>query len=180
MPQQRPLNLLPCDCVSQWMEVLGCGVMQQSILDDNFGAHHRAWAFGLGLERLAMVLFEIPDIRLFWTRDDRFLRQFKGATLGTKFKPFSKFPPCYKDIAFWISPTFTENSLCELVRAVGGDLVEEVALIDDFTHPKTQKTSHCYRITYRSNERSLTDEEINSLQERVRSQATSSLEVTLR
>ncbi len=38
---------------------------------------HKAWAFGLGLERLAMVLFEVPDIRLFWSKDERFLRQFK-------------------------------------------------------------------------------------------------------
>lgn len=34
-----------------------------------------AWAFGLGLERLAMVLFDIPDIRLFWSTDQRFTSQ---------------------------------------------------------------------------------------------------------
>ena len=34
------------------------------------------WAFGLGLERLAMRLFSIPDIRLFWSEDQRFLEQF--------------------------------------------------------------------------------------------------------
>lgn len=47
----------------EWLEVLGCGVMQQSILDDAGQAGNKGWAFGLGLERLAMVLFQIPDIR---------------------------------------------------------------------------------------------------------------------
>ncbi|KAJ9517752.1 hypothetical protein QJQ45_004046 [Haematococcus lacustris] len=150
----------------KWLEVLGCGVMQQVILDSNAAElkDHRAWAFGLGLERLAMVLFEVPDIRLFWSNDDRFLKQFKAGDLRTKFKSFSKFPPCYKDMAFWVSPEFSENNLCELVRGIGGDLVEEVVLIDKFTNAKTQRTSNCFRITYRSMERSLTDEEINELQ----------------
>ena len=35
------------------------------------------WAFGLGLERWAMILYEIPDIRLFWSNDSGFLSQFK-------------------------------------------------------------------------------------------------------
>ena len=43
----------------------------------------------------AQVLFDIPDIRLFWTDDDRFISQFKAGTI-TKFQPYSKFPPCYK------------------------------------------------------------------------------------
>jgi phenylalanyl-tRNA synthetase alpha chain len=46
-----------------WLEVLGCGVTQQQILDENGNKGNVAWAFGLGLERLAMVLFDIPDIR---------------------------------------------------------------------------------------------------------------------
>jgi tRNA synthetases class II core domain (F) len=46
-----------------WLEVLGCGVTEQAILDANGNTGNVSWAFGLGLERLAMVLFDIPDIR---------------------------------------------------------------------------------------------------------------------
>ncbi|GJP83609.1 hypothetical protein CLOP_g13741 [Closterium sp. NIES-67] len=163
----------------QWLEVLGCGVTEQQILDNCGLAGSKAWAFGLGLERLAMVLFDIPDIRLFWSNDDRFLTQFKDGKLGIKFKPFSKYPPCYKDMSFWLSDSFTENNLCEVVRGLAGDLAEEVRLIDNFTNKKGM-TSHCYRITYRSMERSLTDEEINEIQAKVREAAAEKLKVTLR
>ncbi|CAG9463419.1 unnamed protein product [Pedinophyceae sp. YPF-701] len=164
----------------EWLEVLGCGVMEQEILDKNGREGSKAWAFGLGLERLAMVLFKIPDIRLFWSSDERFLSQFKAGDMSTEFKPFSKYPPCFKDMAFWVSEDFTENNLCEIVRSVAGDIAEEVKLIDDFTNPKTGKRSNCYRIAYRSMERSLTDEEINALQEEVRSQTAAKLGVELR
>jgi phenylalanyl-tRNA synthetase alpha chain len=171
----------------QWLEVLGCGVMQQSILDGAGGTGKRAWAFGLGLERLAMVLFGIPDIRLFWSSDERFTRQFKAGGFkaggaGAKFSSFSKYPPCLKDVSFWMpnSDAFTENNLCEVVRSVAGDLAEEVKLVDEFLNKKTGRTSRCYRVVYRSMERSLTDEEINALQAEVRSRMVSKLQVELR
>ncbi|KAL3523122.1 hypothetical protein ACH5RR_015956 [Cinchona calisaya] len=163
----------------KWMEVLGCCVTEQEILKRSGRKDNVAWAFGLGLERLAMVLFDIPDIRLFWSTDERFTSQFSKGQLGVKFKPFSKYPPCYKDMSFWISDSFTENNLCEVVRGIAGDLVEEVKLIDNFTNKKGM-TSHCYRIAYRSMQRSLTDEEINDLQWKVRDQVESKLNVVLR
>ena len=83
------------------------------------------WAFGLGLERIAMKLFDIPDIRLFWSEDDRFLNQFKDGP-NVKFKPFSKYPPTYKDVSFWTNDVFTQNDLFEVIRSVAGDYVEEV------------------------------------------------------
>ncbi|KAL3157791.1 hypothetical protein ABBQ32_012215 [Trebouxia sp. C0010 RCD-2024] len=166
----------------EWLEVLGCGVTQRQILEEAGHAGKTAWAFGLGLERLAMVLFDIPDIRLFWSNDKRFTKQFKQGQMRSKFKPYSKYPPCYKDVSFWLptDDSFTENNLCEQVRNIAGDLVEEVKLIDSFTHPKKQRTSHCYRIAYRSMERSLTDEEINALQEQTRTVLANEMKVELR
>ena len=85
-----------------WMEVLGCGVIHDEVMA-NAGqpADRYGWAFGLGLERLAMVLFAIPDIRLFWTDDTRFSSQFQAGKI-TKFSSYSKYPLCYKDVSFWL------------------------------------------------------------------------------
>ena len=62
----------------EWLEVLGCGVIEQAILDNCGKEDSVGWAFGLGLERLAMVRFGIPDIRLFWSTDPRFLTQVRS------------------------------------------------------------------------------------------------------
>lgn len=105
--------------------MLGCGVLEQQIVRNAGIGEEVGWAFGLGLERLAMVLFDIPDIRLFWSKDQRFISQFKDGEI-TKFKPYSKYPGCYKDVSFWHGEDFHENNLCEVVRDVAGDLVEQV------------------------------------------------------
>ena len=91
-----------------------------------------------------MKLFDINDIRLFWSEDERFMNQFKEGKV-TKFKPYSKYPACYKDITFWLPKDFTENEFMQLVRIVAGDLAETVELIDEFTHPKTGRKSNCFR-----------------------------------
>ncbi|KAK4189939.1 putative mitochondrial phenylalanyl-tRNA synthetase precursor [Podospora australis] len=181
-----------------WLEVLGCGVSQQKILDDAGVPEKIGWAFGIGLERIAMLLFQIPDIRLFWSSDERFLSQFKGVsddlTKLKPFVPFSKHPACYKDVSFWLGGTTSsaaggndrgvqqwhENDLMEIVREVGGDNVEDVVLTDSFQHPKTGKRSLCYRINYRSLERTLRNEEANELHEKVRGLLVERLGVELR
>lgn len=166
----------------KWLEILGSGVVMEKTLIEAAVSNKVGWAFGLGLERIAMVLFQIPDIRLFWSKDRRFLSQFAvspstpppnsaevipsdAPQAGVSsagglsklpvitFKPYSKFPPCYKDVSFWLPANFHENDLYELIRDVAGDLTEDVIEIDNFTHPKTQKKSKCYRINYRSMDR---------------------------
>lgn len=61
-----------------WLEILGCGMVDPQVLD-NCGIDSRRYsgfAFGLGLERIAMQRFGIDDIRRFYENDARFLRQF--------------------------------------------------------------------------------------------------------
>ncbi|XP_015090172.2 phenylalanine--tRNA ligase, mitochondrial isoform X5 [Vicugna pacos] len=139
------------------------------------GAQDRVgWAFGLGLERLAMILYDIPDIRLFWSEDERFLGQFRVGDIeqSVRFQPLSKYPAVMNDISFWLPPeNYTENDFYDLVRTIGGDLVEKVDLIDKFEHPKTHRTSHCYRITYRHMERTLSQREVGRIHQAVQEAA---------
>ncbi|QJC36407.1 phenylalanine--tRNA ligase subunit alpha [Enterobacteriaceae endosymbiont of Donacia simplex] len=63
----------------QWIEVLGAGMVHPNVLKNikiNFSKYY-GFAFGLGIERLAMLRYNINDIRLFYENDIRFLKQFK-------------------------------------------------------------------------------------------------------
>ncbi|EPY50016.1 phenylalanyl-tRNA synthetase [Schizosaccharomyces cryophilus OY26] len=161
-----------------WLEILGSGVVRENILTQAGIQNHVGWAFGIGLERLAMILYSIPDIRLFWTTDDRFHKQFTPNEITT-FQPYSKYPLCYKDISFWIDESFAANDFYELVRDVCKDLVESVDLIDQYT-TKAGRTSLCYRINYRSMEKSLKNEDVDLLQVNLRKALASSLNIQLR
>ncbi len=64
-----------------WVEILGCGMVHPAVLE-NCGIDsekYTGFAFGMGIERPAMLLYDVNDIRLFSENDVRFLRQFKGA-----------------------------------------------------------------------------------------------------
>lgn len=119
---------------NDWLEVLGCGIMRHEILHQS-GAHNSiGYAFGLGLERLAMVLFDIPDIRLFWSNDTGFLSQFSEKDLYKlpKYKAISQYPQCTNDLSFWlpsgvdVDAGFVSNDFYDLVRTIAGDVVEQV------------------------------------------------------
>ena len=62
-----------------WLEIMGCGMVDPNVLENvNINPQtHSGYAFGMGIERIAMLLYQIPDIRMFYQNDVRFLEQFK-------------------------------------------------------------------------------------------------------
>lgn len=171
----------------KWIEVLGCGIIRDEILQSAGVQNSIGYAFGMGLERLAMILFDIPDIRLFWSRDSGFLGQFNERLPinRMKYKPVSSYPQCPNDVSFWLPEDssinkFQVNDLNDLVRDIGGDVIEQVTLIDKFKHPKTGKSSLCFRIVYRHMERTLTQEEVNEIHKKIENELVSKFNVTIR
>jgi len=61
-----------------WLEVLGCGMVHPSVLESSGidSEKYRGFAFGMGVERLAMLRYGVNDLRLFFENDLKFLRQF--------------------------------------------------------------------------------------------------------
>lgn len=153
----------------KWIEVLGSGVVKGSVLK-NLGVDpsiYNGWAFGFGLERLAIVSMELPDIRLLWSDDERIKKQLH---LGNKFKEVSKYPLITRDISFVVDKGFVPNNYFDLIRDLGGSLVEEVKLLDTYENPEkfgADKTSYTYRIIYRSTDRTLVSGEVDAIQEKI-------------
>ena len=63
-----------------WLEIMGCGMVDPNVLKNaNIDSEkYSGFAFGMGIERIAMLLYQIPDIRMFYENDIRFLEQFKS------------------------------------------------------------------------------------------------------
>jgi len=64
-----------------WLEIMGCGMVDPNVLE-NCGIDSRKYsgfAFGMGIERIAFLKFQIKDIRMYFENDLRFLRQFTSA-----------------------------------------------------------------------------------------------------
>jgi phenylalanyl-tRNA synthetase alpha chain len=153
-----------------WLEVVGAGVVHAQVLKnlDVDPEIYNGWAFGFGLERLAMVKMNISDIRVFWSDDPRITSQFKD--INSQYSEVSKYPSTYRDISFIVPKETSLNSYYEIVRDCGGDLIEEVKISDKYENDEkfgSDKISYTFRIIYRSPERTLTNEEVNLIQEKI-------------
>lgn len=167
----------------KWLEVVGAGIVHTQVLANlNIDPSvYNGWAFGFGLERLAMVKMNIPDIRIFWSDDQRITSQFKD--INSQYKEVSKFPMTYRDISFIIKKDISLNNYYEIVRDCAGDLVEEVKMTDQYENEDkfgVGNISYTFRIVYRSPERTLTNEEVNLIQEKIIEKTKEELGATVR
>jgi phenylalanyl-tRNA synthetase alpha chain len=69
------------DGQQKWMEIMGCGMVDPNVLENcNIDPDkYTGYAFGMGVERIAMLKYKIKDIRTFFENDVRFLKQFSSA-----------------------------------------------------------------------------------------------------
>ncbi len=167
----------------EWMEVVGSGLVHKQVLK-NFDLDpeiYNGWAFGFGIDRLAMVKMGIPDIRILWSDDPRITSQFKD--INSQYKEVSKYPETSRDISFVIDKNINLNNYYEIVRDFAENLIEEVKLIDSYENEEKfgqDKKSYTFRIFYRSLERTLTNKEINKIQEKIRERTKQDLNAILR
>ena len=186
----------------KWLEVLWAWIVHPSVMEKLWldSEKYNWWAFWFGIERLAMALKKIPDIRLFWSKDERVIKQWGNYEA---YKEVSNLPPVYKDISFIVPKTKFVKDLKEsekswdleleneadlfdiawIVRDVAWDLVEEVKIVDMFESVKKfweDKKSVSIKITFRSLERTLTNEEINLMYFNIREKIEKELDYTLR
>lgn len=148
---------------NKWIEILGCGIIEQQIIK-NCSEYNdklvskKGWAFGLGLDRLAMILFDIPDIRYLWVDDIRFTEQFSPGVIQ-KFVPYPVLDVIARDVSFYIpEEQFTEkvwrkeNDMYETIRETANakyqDIIAKVEMFDEYFNKKLNKKSRAYRIHY--------------------------------
>lgn len=181
-----------------WLEILGCGIVQPKILENNNIYGKKAIAAGFGLDRLVMIFGCIPDIRYLWSTHERFLNQFADGKI-VKFQPYSEVSSQIRDISFFVLKDSLEieektnkqlkwsdeNNFYELVREHSGDMMEEVKLTDSFYNKKLDKYSRTYRLTYSPNGPDLKDpgeffNVVNKIQDNLRDNVKECMKIELR
>lgn len=83
----------------------------------------------------------------------------------TQYKAFSVYPFIVRDIAVWVPQDVSEDFVFNLIKENTGELVVQSRLFDKFV--KDEKVSYAFRIVFQSYEKTLTDEEINKIMEKV-------------
>ncbi|MEK7219503.1 MAG: hypothetical protein AAB687_02415 [Patescibacteria group bacterium] len=179
-PYTDPSFEMEAEINGQWIEMLGSGMVRKTVLSNLGLEGYNGWAFGFGLERLAIASMQLPDIRLLWSEDERVKKQLK---LGQKFIEVSKYPPVVRDISFIVKNDFVPNDYFDVVRETAVGMVEEVKLLDKYENTEkfgVGNISYAFRITYRSLDKTLTGEEVDILHKKIEDLTTKTFGGTIR
>ncbi|MDD2935028.1 MAG: phenylalanine--tRNA ligase beta subunit-related protein [Candidatus Pacebacteria bacterium] len=91
-------------------------------------------------------------------------------SVESKYKHISPFPFMLRDIAVWVPNTETQESVAGLIKENGGDLLVKTRLFDTYKPEGKDKTSYAFSLVFQSNEKTLTDDEINKIMEKISSE----------
>ena len=180
LPFSRPDFDMEVMFNDEWLEIASAGMLKQEIVDRAGATDKINWNFALGLDRIAMVLFKIPDIRLLSSSDERVLASLSENPGGYS---STGHPFHWKELVFWIpydigSYSF-ERKFYQFLRMVAGDSVERVMLVDNYQHPETKQVQHRYRITYRKWEKPMGKEDVDMCHDSIKKQAEKYLKIEL-
>ncbi|MCK4404142.1 MAG: phenylalanine--tRNA ligase subunit beta [candidate division Zixibacteria bacterium] len=124
--------------------------------------------------------FEIKD-KVFWAELD-FEKLSTRVPRKKQFSSLPKFPPVDRDIAVVVDTMLLSKMIRDKIKEVGGGIVEEVTLFDVYKGKQVPagKKSLAYFVRYRSQEKTLTDEEVDEIHRKVISELERSFDATLR
>jgi len=96
------------------------------------------------------------------------LADIKSAAFkSARYIPLPKYPPCYRDLSILIDPVVTIEQVQEIIERVGGQLVADVDLFDEYEPPDSAQKSLAFHITYQSLDKTLTDVAIAQIHNKI-------------
>lgn len=164
-----------------WLELLECGethpeILSNSGLDPN---QYSGLAMGIGLDRLAMLIKNIDDIRILRSNDVRIKRQMENLE---PYEPVSKHPMIRQDLSVSVAGETNEEDICETLKESLGqesDTIEEVNIISETSYESLPskaierlgispgQKNLLVRVVLRAHDRSLTHEEANDMRDKM-------------
>ncbi len=161
-----------------WIEIGECGLANTELLRKSGLAGYSGLAMGLGLDRLLMVKKGIPDIRLLRSDDPRIAMQMLDLN---PYREVSSMPPIQRDLSICVDQAMDVELIGDRVREQlpEADLIEDITIQSETAYAELPQSAHermgmlsshkniLLRVTIRSMDRTLTDEEANRIRNSV-------------
>lgn len=145
------------DTVKKLFNNLGANAEFAKYLKGEDSLNHK---IEINLDELIEKLPEVENYENLLENDDKEI----------KFEKISQYPFMLRDIAVWVSEGTTQEDVLNVIKENGGELLVRISLFDVFEktfEDGTKKTSYAFSLVFQSEEKTLTDEEINKIMEKI-------------